>query len=132
MEIKDLLEIYTLTAQNIDSLWEFFVTVHMALFAAFFYLHKVEKYQLSIFFVSYVAFTLINIRAKINEYKAYNSIIEDMKDMCVNNTTHVCGFFNDYSPNDRINITVLVHSAAFLAVLFLSYKAWDSIKSRNC
>lgn len=130
MEMKDLLEAYTLSAQNIDSLWEFFVTVHMALFGAFFYLHKVEKYQLFIFMISYILFTLINIRAKITEYNFYNSIINDTSSKC-NDNSHLCNFFHNYSPDDRIHITIAVHILAFIAVSYLSYNTWHLINSKN-
>lgn len=127
MDILNLLDIFTAAGEKIDALWEFFVTVHMGVFAAFFYLHKIKKYQVSLFFVSYIAFSLINLRAKLEEYSFFAAIILDTKKIIVDtNFTNLINFFSMYDISDRQFIAITVHLFSFLGVSFLSYMAWIS------
>lgn len=126
MELKDLLQIYMMSAQNLDSLWEFYVTIHLGVFGAFFVLHRLALHQLMIFWFSYILFLLINTRAKVKEYEIYSSLISDLKVTMVNEKSHIGSFFMEYDVSDRIWITYIVHLFSLIVVTLLCYKSWRS------
>lgn len=68
-------------------------------------------------------FTLINIRAKVNEYIFYDSIVNEIKNKCTAENS-ICEFFTTYVVDDRIFITMTVHVLAIIGVLILCYKTW--------
>ena len=119
MELYELLDLYMSSGQKLDALWQFFVSIHIAIFGALFLFHKMKIYQIIISLMSYIGFSIINIRAKIYEYEFYASITKEIKDKNLDSLKYVNQFFNQYIVDDRIMITVVVHIFSFLCLSYL-------------
>lgn len=130
MEANDLLDSFLVAEQNIDSLWQFFVSVHLAIFGAFFTIKTIRRHQLSIFIASYILFTIINIRAKINEYLLYTSIAKELQTKLDANS-EILNFYNNFDTSDRILILYTIHIISFIFILILSYKLIQSQQHYN-
>lgn len=118
METSLLLESFMLVGQKIDVLWNFYVSVHLAIAAALFYFRKLTIWQYSIFGVGYLFFTVINWRAKTNEYEFYDAITSEIKLRDLQSTT-VNRFFEIYEVTDRIFINNTVHIVSGILLLVL-------------
>lgn len=128
MDLFELFQIFSMASQKIDALWEFFVTVHLAIFAGLFIFHKMKAHQLVITLISYVFFSLINLRAKIQEYELYESFLLEIKKNNNENLVHVNAFISQYDIDDRIIIIYMIHILAFI---FFSYLLKRSLSSDN-
>ena len=123
----ELFQLFSMSGQKLDALWEFFVTIHLAIFGALFLFHKIKRHQIIILIISYLTFSLINIRAKIHEYDIYKSFLIELKSNNLDATPAIKKFILNYSVDDRVIITVTIH---LLALLFLLYLLKES-KTRN-
>ncbi len=131
MEYKDLLQIYLMSGQKIDSLWEFFVTIHLAIFGIFFLIERVKNNHIIIFYVSYILFAVINLRAKIYEYNFIISIYSELKES-THNLTSISKYFLSHQFTDRIFVTLFVHIFAFLCVSLILFMQWQKNKKAKC
>jgi len=129
MNLFELMQIFSMSSGKIDSLWEFFVTVHLAIFGGLFIYKKLKTDQLCIALISYIAFSLINLRAKIQEYKLYESLLFEIKGMKFQQIQNLNNFFSNYDISDRFLITYAVHIFSFVAFLYLLYRSLDKINS---
>lgn len=128
MELFELLQIFSMAGQKIDALWEFFVTVHLAIFGALFMFHKMKTHQLVITLISYIAFSIINLRAKIEEYELYKSILLEIKKIDKQRLMQLSSFFSGYNVDDRIIVVYTVHIIAFGFFSFLLSKSMSTNK----
>ena len=119
MDTFELFEILIQTGQKLDSLWEFFVTIHVAIIGALFIFHQMIFSQKIITTFAYLTFTGINLRAKIEEYELYVASLKDLKGLDLSGTAHLAEFVSQYELNDRIMISWLVHGISLLILLYL-------------
>ena len=81
MEIVALFEAYIATGQKIDQLWNFFVTVHLAIAGVLLVSSNVNRYPWLVdicLLIAYLAFSAISFRAKGIEYKLLNVLTKEM------------------------------------------------------
>lgn len=118
MEIEHLMNYFILTGQKLDVLWQFFVTIHLAILGGVLFFRRLHKSEIAILLLSYLIFSLVNIRAKINEYEIYTHLIKDIKKN-IPSTYDLASFFNSYSVDDRYCITLVIHIASFIALCYM-------------
>lgn len=123
MELFELIQLFSISGQKLDALWQFFVTVHLAIFGALFVFHKMKKHQIVISIISYFTFSLINLRAKIQEYLFYESIIDAIKKVDKKSISSIDSYFSQYNVDDRIIITIIIHFVSLLFLLYLLKKS---------
>ena len=124
MNLFELMQIFSIAGQKIDSLWEFFVTVHIAIFSGLFLYKHMKKDQLVISLFSYGLFSIINLRAKIQEYELYQSLLQDIKEINFNeNVNNISNFIGNYDVSDRYMVTYFVHFFAFMVLLYLLFRS---------
>jgi len=122
MDVYNFVEAYILTGQKIDALWNFFVTVHLAIAGFLFYAKPKKEHSVAIcvLVVAYLAFSSINYRAKALEYGFLNSLTEEIR---TQDTTSllVNEYFDTLSFDDRSTINVVIHlsSFAFIVIIFI-------------
>lgn len=134
MTIYEQVQLFILCGQEIDASWNFFVTIHIAIFGAFFLSDKFEKstkIQIFIIISSYILFSIINLRAKLNSYRIYNSLLSDLK-RSISDASHGIKFFiENYAVDDRIYISIFVHAIAFvffILLFFINYKFLEKMR----
>lgn len=126
MSQHEILSLFVSTGGKIDSLWEFFTSVHIFIFGALFVFHKLTRAQVFISILAYTIFTVINTRAMIHEYTFYESLLADAQ-----NGPSKLGFqrtfetLANYQIGDRIGIAIAVHILAFFMFLYLVFAAKD-------
>ena len=125
MNLIDLLQIFSMAGEKLDALWNFFVTVHLAIYGALFVFHKMKPHQMWITVVSYVAFSAINFRAKYFEYRLYGALLDEIRRLDLNSKDlrHLSAFFSQYSIDDRVFIAASVHIIALVFLVFLLFKS---------
>ena len=121
MEIVALFEAYIATGQKIDQLWNFFVTVHLAIAGVLLVSSNVNRNPWLVdicLLIAYLAFSAINFRAKGIEYKLLNVLTKEMSGVDTKykllNT-----FFDDLSFSDRSYINIVRHLVSFLITLLI-------------
>lgn len=119
MELHELISLFSQAGQKLDSLWQFFVTVHLAIYGALFVFHKMKGHQIFITIISYSAFSAINLRAKIEEYLLYKAFLDEIKDVSKDKLVYVNEFFSQYNIDDRFWITYSVHIVSFIFLVIL-------------
>lgn len=123
-EYEFLVELNGEIGQAISYEWGSFITVHLALFTVFLFLHAIKKYQILLFIPAYMSFSLMNMRAKTVDYQSFNASLKDIQDLCESMSTNLCNTQVSLSFADRIPVTYFVHALAVLGVCILCYKAW--------
>jgi len=121
MNSPELIQAFIATGQKLDALWEFFVTVHLAMYGALFFLKSLRAEHVFISFVAYLFFTWINLRAKLNEYELYNALLSDIKALGVGEANNLAAFINGYHVDDRAFIVCLVHALSLAAFSYLVF-----------
>ena len=121
MSDYELFELFVISGQKIDALWEFFVTIHIAIVGALLFLNptrfrKIKAYPMVVLAISYASFTLINIRAKIEEYQFFLATISDLKNRTLHSLNGLKGYVFQYDPDDRIVISIVVHALSFFFI----------------
>jgi hypothetical protein len=112
----EILQLFFFSGQKIDTLWQFFVTVHLAVIGGIFAFKHLDLYQRIMIIASYTIFSLMNLRAKYHEYRIYCSIIDDIKNN-FQNQTEVNAYIYMYTASDRISITITVHLISIFFVI---------------
>ncbi len=123
MDIDSLLHLFSSSGQKIDALWQFYVTVHIAVFGGLFVFHRMYRHQIFIIIISYIAFSLINLRAKIFEYEFYNAVLDDLKLDSSSLGVNINNFFEIYTLEDRLLVTLVVHIFSFVFLIFIIWQA---------
>ena len=131
MSIFDNLQLIILCGQEIDASWNFFVSVHMAIFGTLLISRKIQLitfFQKIILYSSYLCFTLINIRSKVNSYEMYSSLFTDIKNCDFEKNVQIKNFIMNADFGDRVMISVIVHVGAlviFSALLFYKKRSFN-------
>lgn len=128
MNTFELFQIFSMSGQKLDALWQFYVTVHLAIFGALFIFHKMKTHQIVISIISYLVFSVINLRAKIYEYIIYSSFLQELRNKDLTSLPHINDFLSDYTVDDRITITITIHALSLSLLLFLLIKSKDPNK----
>ena len=131
MDLGDALSVYVATAQNIDSLWNFFITIHLALLGGYFYFKDHLNYAVGLIIgISYVVFAIINARAKYLVYKFLEALTNDIATLSQQTgLEHVSHFFRTIDYSDRAVIALIIH--AVTAVVVLVALIWLLISNRK-
>lgn len=121
MSDSQLISMLLTSGQNIDSLWNFYVTVHLGIAGAIIYSKRIDRSYVLVFAIGYSVFSLINFRAKDNEYKLYTSIVSAIKESSSFDElpATIKLFFNAYDVDDRLMINIGVHMLTAISVLLL-------------
>ena len=125
MNSNDLIQAYVFTGQKIDVLWNFYVTVHLAIAGFLLALKTKIKWPIATALsVAYLGFSIINYRAKAIEYDLLNSLISDI---ALIDTGHksIDGFFNQQDFSDRTFINIIVHIFSIILIIII-YKYSNS------
>lgn len=119
--LKDLVAFFSLTSGQIDTLWNVFLGVHVAIFGG---LAKFQK-ELSIvekvvIVIAYGVFSMMNGRAIYYNYELFNNIISDLSTMAAG----VCGaklniisYFIAIKKYNGFITVLLLHGSAAMLVL---------------
>lgn len=122
----NLVNVYTSTGDQTDTIWNFFVTVHLAIIAIGL-IHKnvsLEFYHLIVATVGYGLFSWMNWRALGNNYELLTSIIKDIKILELENLNLYAEIsFDNYDDRGLVNIIAhLIGGAIFLIVFISAYR----------
>lgn len=127
MSYYELMQLAILCGQEIDTSWNFFISIHMAIFGAILIsnnLKLISMQQKFILYLSYLLFTVINVRSKINSYTLYSSIFHDLNTINNQIGEGVKNYIVNSNFDDRITICVAIHVFALLIFsFFLFYKS---------
>jgi hypothetical protein len=120
------MQLFSLSGQKIDALWQFFVSIHIAIYGALFVFHRIKVHQIVVSVILYIAFSIVNIRAKANEYELYEALLNEIKDNNIKGNIHLNSFISNYSVDDRIMITIIIHIVSFVFLIYLLGMARNS------
>jgi hypothetical protein len=122
---------------QIDFLWQFFVTVHIALFALLFiYDEAVESLNIIARFFALVGVALfewINGKALANTYMLLDATLDQYRALYGQADRFQPGFFQHFvgmSFNDRPATVLMTHSMAFV-VIMLAFLSREFIQTRK-
>ncbi|MGQ0673782.1 MAG: hypothetical protein ACT4N2_13025 [Hyphomicrobium sp.] len=125
------------TRQQIDFLWQFFVTVHIAIFALLFiYDHAVENLNIlaRAFAVAGVAlFEWINGNALANTYRLLDAMLDQYRHLYGDVTRFRPSFYAEFVMarfSDRPDLVKITHGMAF-AVVILAFVSKSFIQARR-
>ncbi|MGH1377576.1 MAG: hypothetical protein ACRBB3_02025 [Alphaproteobacteria bacterium] len=121
MNTSEKLEYYIMVGDQINTLWEFFVSIHLAIIVASYAIRKADigKIEYSILIISYLSFSAINWRAKYNAYTLLSAIKNSKTDKN-EASLPIDLFFNGMYFDDRYAIITIIHifSIIFMGILF--------------
>jgi hypothetical protein len=131
--VSEKLNAFFHSARNIDTLWNFFVAVHLAIFTGIFTLNSLNTVQLVVIGIAYVIFSFLNMRAKKYEYKIYNALIIDIKKNIEHEDNELAAFMREYEVNvkDRLYIAYGVHFCSFIFAGVLLFSSEINTFIRN-
>jgi len=119
MNSSELVQAFMVSDQKIDSLWNFFVTVHMAIYGFLFFIKRLKVRHLIISSVAYLGFTIINLRAKLDAYNLHEALLLDIKKLGIKSADNLYFFMTHYDIGDRAGIVWGVHIFSLCAFLYL-------------
>ena len=115
-----LINLFIATCNQIDSLWQFFVTVHLALVAALYgieRLRRLKNLEIIIFSTAYLLFSCINIRAKLDIYRLLIAIDKEIDiNIKESNLEILRRYFSGVEYDDRVLVLLAVHIFSALAI----------------
>lgn len=121
MQPDDLIQAYIMIGQKIDVLWNFYVTVHLAIIGLLVFSRHpvVSKLSICSISIAYLCFSFINYRAKAIEYEFFQTIAKDLRATDFGQSG-LNDFFDSYSFSDRgiINIAIHVLSVPLLIIVY--------------
>lgn len=132
MNYYELMQLGILCGQEIDTSWNFFISIHMAIFGAILIsnnLRRISMLQKFILYSSYLLFTVVNVRSKINSYKLYCAIFYDLNKADSKIGEGVKNYIVNVDFDDRITICVIIHVFALLIFSFLLFYKGNNINA---
>lgn len=124
MEIDDLLQVYVMAGDQLDALWEFFVTVHLAIAASLYGIERLRILKVHEYFllsIGYLAFSIINLRAKHQAYEFLIAVeLELEKILSTTEFQSLKDFFSNIEFTDRVHIVWIVHIATIAIIIALA------------
>ncbi len=115
-----LIDLFIATGDQLDSLWQFFVTVHLALIASLYgieRLNHLKNIEVILFSLAYLVFSLINVRAKHDSYNLLISLENIITKVTLSGKyTELQDYFNDLVYSDRLIILWGVHFFSAIAI----------------
>lgn len=122
MDVSEFVNSYVATGQKIDSLWNFYVTVHIAI-ASLLLLSRGRKINgliVLVLTVGYLGFSFINWRAKEIEYTLMQALIEAITSMDTQSVV-LNNFFDEQNYSDRSMINIGIHVFSIFSIAIVAY-----------
>ncbi len=131
--LMSLTELYIMAGDQLDSIWQFFVAVHLAIIGVLFGLESfrnLRKREFIILGASYLLFSFINCRAKIISYGLLESLVNEINLSITVKTKFLSGYFLEQNfstgVGDRVSMVIVVHILSAIIIGYLYF-----FKSRN-
>ena len=132
MTAYEIIELYTLCGQEIDTSWNFFITVHIAILGAFFMsnnLKTIKFINIVIFISAYAAFMLMNVRSLICSYELYYSILSDIQAGGIAIPDNIKLYFQNAKITDRTTVACVIYGVTGLISLGLLLSRCPTIQT---
>lgn len=120
----ELTHTYIVLGQNIDQLWNIFLTVHIALFASVYALwRRLDFRHFVMIGVGYCAFTYLNLSGLLSYYSILDRLIVDAKKAAPHIDSDTLKVIASLDYANRPIVITIIHTSMFLivAMLLISY-----------
>lgn len=119
-----LISTFIAIGDQIDSLWQFFVSVHLAIIASLYgieRLNNLRTIETILFGFGYIIFSLINMRAKQQAYGLLINIENEINSSSSGLSIYpfLSEYFSNSSYDDRLLILWIVHAFAGISIVII-------------
>lgn len=126
MSSAEIVELFVIVGSRLDALWEFFVTVHLAVAAAVLGIERLSKprtCEYTLLSVAYLAFSWINLRAKLAAYQLLVSVEQEAASILSGaQLENLHRLFLESEFDDRTAIAYTVHVATIVFIVILGFE----------
>lgn len=137
MDVTDFLQLHLANSNAVDSLWNIYITLHLALIGALYAFEKLQhlsRKEYAVFAVAYLAYSYINARAKWEAYRLLAAIEEKTQELVIaeDSTSSFSMYYAELDYGGREYVMLIIHicSAFFLAwIAREKYRNYEKAKS---
>ena len=119
-----LINLYLATCSELNFVWGFFLTAHIAMIAAIYGIERLRRLtilEICLFSIGYILFSAINFRAKFESYKLLSAIEKEIEiSIRGSNLEILSKHFEGVELDDRIFLMWVAHIFAVVAIVLIT------------
>jgi len=119
-----LINLFVAIGNQLNSLWGFFITAHIAMIAAIYGIERLKRLtilEICLLGIGYIFFSVINIRAKLESYKLLSTVAKEIKVSVKGSNLEILSkHFEGVELDDRIIILWVVHVFTVVAIAIVA------------